>query len=249
MRKLPPFKAISHALKSVIAYRMAGFQIGALWVAILFVVDVAERLLFGTSETPTAAANATRFISAILGFMAFSSVAVNWHRFILRDELPPFAKSLRLDGLVLRYLGNSLLALLAGGAPLALIATIVAFSPQAAVIVLLPAAAIAGAFITMLSLKLPAVALDRQDFSFSDALKSAEGNFWQIAMVFLLNAVIVFLPLLALTITVDLLRQSSPAIAAATALVLSIPLNLFVTLFSVNVLTSLYGFFVERRDF
>lgn len=249
MRKLPPLKAVSHALKSVISYRMAGIQIGALWVIVLFVVDVAERLLFGASETPTPAANATRFISAILGFTAFSSVAVNWHRFILRDELPPFAKSLRLDRLVLRYLGNSLLALLAGGVPLVLVAAIIAFSPQAALIVLFPAAVAAGSFITMLSLKLPAVALDRQDFSFSDALKSAEGNFWQIAMVFLLNAVIVFLPALALTMIIELLRQFSPALAVATALILSMPLNLFITLFSVNVLTSLYGFFVEKRGF
>lgn len=249
MRTLPPLKAISHALKSVIAYRMAGIQIGALWMAILFVVDVVERLAFGTAEAGSGPATATRFISAILGFMAFSSVAVSWHRFILRDELPPLTKTLRLDKLVLRYLGNSLVALLAGGVPLALIAAAIAFLPQIAALILLPAALAAGAFITMLSLKLPAVALERTDFTFGDALKSAEGNFWQIATVFLLNALIIFLPALALTMLVLLLRQSNPVLATVTGLVLSIPLNLFFTLFSVNVLTSLYGFFVERRDF
>jgi len=248
MRKLPPFRAVSHALKSVIAYRMAGIQIGALWVAILFVVDVAERLLFG-AETNSGPAVVARLMSVFLGFVAFSSVAVNWHRFILRDELPPLTKTFRLDRLVTRYLGNSLLTLLAGVVPLALIATIAAVSQSVAVVVMLPAALAAGAFITMLSLKLPAVALDRQDFTFSDALKSAEGNFWRIAVVFWLNAVIIFLPAVALTLIVDQLRQSSPALAVATGLILSIPLSLFFTLFSANVLTSLYGFFVEKRDF
>ncbi len=251
MRTLPPLKAVSHAFNSVITYRMAGIRIGLLWMAILFVIDVAERLLFGTGSAEASSAPATlaRLLSAAVGFVAFSSVAVNWHRFILRDELPTTAKSLRLDTPVLRYLGNSLLAILAGGVPLALIATILAFMPRAAIIVLLPAALAAGALILMLSLKLPAVALDRADFSFRDALKSADGNFWQIAAVFLLNGLAIFLPALALTTLVVLLRQTSPALAAATGLILSVPLNLFLTLFSVSVLTSLYGFFVEKRDF
>ncbi|MBC8036204.1 MAG: hypothetical protein H7X89_03190 [Rhizobiales bacterium] len=247
MRKLPPLKAVSHALKSVISYRMAGIRIGALWMVILFAVDVAERLLFPSGAgAGNGTATSIRWLSAIVSFLAFSSIAVSWHRFILRDELPLAANSLRLDARVLRYLGNSLLALLAGGVPLVLFATALAFLPRAAAIVLLPAALTAGAFISMLSLKLPAVALDRSDFSFGDALKSAEGNFWQIATVFLLNAMVIFLPLTALVL---LLRQVSPAVASVTGLILSVPLNLFFTLFSVSVLTSLYGFFVEKRDF
>lgn len=251
MRTLPPLKAISHALKSVIAYRMAGIRIGALWILILFLLDGAELLLLGgdAAGAGNGASAAAQFLTAITGLFAFCSIAVSWHRFILRDELPAAANALRLDMPVLRYLGNSLLALMAGAVPLALLAAIVAFLPQAAVTVLLPAALAAGAFITMLSLKLPAVALGRTDFSFSDALKSADGNFWQIAAVFLLNALVIFLPALAFTTLVLLLRQASPAIATATGLILSIPLNLFFTLFSISVLTSLYGFFVEKRDF
>ena len=248
MRMLPPLKAVSHALRSVITYRMAGIRIGIVWIAILLALDAAQLLLFGFDPARTAdgPARVYRTLSAIAGFVALSSIAVNWHRFILRDELPKAANSLRLDTLVMRYIGNYLLAILAGLVPFVAILTIVAFLPRVAVVILLPASVVAGAFIMMLSLKLPAVALGRTDFSFGDALKSAEGNFWQIAMVFLLNALLSLLPLFVLG---SLLKQVSLAAAAAIGLALSAPLNLFLTLFSVSVLTSLYGFFVEKRDF
>jgi hypothetical protein len=37
--------------------------------------------------------------------------------------------------------------------------------------------------------------------------------------------------------------------AKVLALVLSVPVNLFLSLFSVSLLSSLYGFFVEKRKF
>ena len=249
MRKLPITAAVVHAFKSVVTYRRIGVRIGALWMAILFVLNGAELLLAGTGKVASGPGAIAEVLSVVAGLFAFSSIAVNWHRFILRDEMPSAATSLRLDAVVLRYLGNSILALLAGGVPLALLAAIVAFLPQAAIALLFPAGLAAGTFIMMLSLKLPAVALGRRDFTFGAALKTVEGNFWQIAGVFLLNALVIFVPALALTLLILLLRQASPALATATGLVLSVPLNLFLTLFSVSVLTSLYGFFVEKRDF
>jgi hypothetical protein len=230
---------------------MVGVRIGALWITILFLLDAAELLFLGDGATENGAGGpaVARFLTATVGLFGFCSIAVGWHRFILRDEIPTLANSLRLDALVLRYIGNSLLALLAGVVPLVVLATIVAFLPRAAIAILLPAALAAGALISILSLKLPAIALGRTDFSFRDALKSADGNFWQVSAVFLLNGLIIFLPALALTEIVLLLRQASPTVAVAAGLILSVPLNLFFTLFSISVLTSLYGFFVERRDF
>ena len=249
MRKLPITAAVVHALKSVVTYRRIGLRIGALWMAILFALTGAELLLAGTDETVSAPSAIAQLLAAAVRLLAFSSIAVNWHLFILRDEVPTAATSLRLDAVVLRYLGNSLLALLAGGLPLAVLAAAVAFLPQAAISLLLPAGLAAGAFIMMLSLKLPAVALGRRDFGFSTALKTVEGNFWQIAGVFLLNALVIFGPALIFAAIVLLLRQLNETAASVFALVLSVPLNLFITLFSVSVLTSLYGFFVEKRDF
>lgn len=251
MRKLPIVTAITHALRSVITYRMAGLRIGGAWMIVLFVLNAAELLFIGSGadQTPSNAATAAELLSAAAGLLAFSSIAVGWHRFILKDELPVAAAALRVDGLVFRYLGNSMLALLGGAVPLAAVAIAVALLPQIAVLLLLPAALVAGVFIMMLSLKLPAVALGRSDFTFGNAVKVAEGNHWQILGVFLLNAAIILIPGLLLTGLVLLLRQVGPGIATAIGLILSVPLNLFFTLFSVSVLTSLYGFFVEKRDF
>jgi hypothetical protein len=181
--------------------------------------------------------------------VAFCSMAVNWHRFILRDELPSVSAALRVDALVLRYLGNSLLALAAGALPMLLVAGIVSILPQTAIILLLPAALAAGTIITILSIKLPAVALGRRDFSFADALRAAEGNFWPILAIFCLNLFVIAAPMLVLAVPVALLRSTNPILSDIVGLLVSAPLNLFLVLFSVSVLTSLYGFFVEGRDF
>lgn len=251
MRKLPVIAAVTHALKSVVTYRMAGIRIGGAWMIVLFVLNAVELLLIGTdsSENPSNAGTLAEVVSASAGLVAFSSIAVGWHRFILKDEIPAAASSLRVDNLVMRYLGNSLLALMAGALPLAFLAIGVALLPQLAVLLLVPAALAAGTFIMMLSLKLPAVALGRGDFGFGDALKAADENQWQILGVFLLNAVIILVPGLLLTGVILLLRLASPALATTAGLILSVPLNLFFTLFSVSVLTSLYGYFVEKREF
>jgi hypothetical protein len=101
----------------------------------------------------------------------------------------------------------------------------------------------------MLSLKLPAIALGRTDFGLTDAMKASEGNFWQVMGVLLLWALIVFAPLLMLFILAALLSHLPQVITVIIELPLSVAVNLFVILFSVSLVTSLYGFFVERRDF
>ena len=43
------------------------------------------------------------FTTAVLTAIIFSSIAVNWHRFILRNEVAEGSQRLRLDGLVWHY--------------------------------------------------------------------------------------------------------------------------------------------------
>jgi hypothetical protein len=83
----------------------------------------------------------------------------------------------------------------------------------------------------------------------ADAMKASEGNFWQVMGVFLLSALIIFVVALALFILAALLSYLPQVIAIAIGLAAGAAVNLFVILFSVSLLTSLYGFFVERRDF
>jgi len=251
MRKLPPVRAVLHAFGSVSSYRYVGIRIGLVWLAILGVIGLIGLAVSGPDpEQPrTAAANAVELASLVAGLFAFASIAVSWHCFVLRDHMPPGVFSLRLDEAVWRYIGNSLLVLAAAAAPLLVLAALVSLLPPVAALVAAAAAVVAGAFAMRLSVKLPAVALGRRDFTFADALSATEGNFWPIVAVFLINGVIVMVTVLVLVFIVSAIAAKSLTLAALVGLALSLPVNLFYTLFSVSILTSLYGFFVEGRDF
>jgi hypothetical protein len=133
--------------------------------------------------------------------------------------------------------------------PVAVLAAVLSALLQPAVVLVLPALAAAGTAALMLSLRLPAIALGRTDIDFTTAMRAAEGNFWQIMGVFALSALVVFLAALVLVIFGFLLSGLPRPLAIALGLIAGAAVNLFVILFSVSTLTSLYGFFIERRDF
>jgi hypothetical protein len=250
MRKLSIAAAVKHALNSVVAYRGVGIRIGLLWIIILLALHLVGEFLIGQSTQPQPGRMGPfDLIQIAVGLIAFCSIAVNWHRFVLSDEMPTPRGALRLDGLVLRYTGNSLLTALMTFLPVAVLAAIVSALMPPAVILVLPAVAVAGAANFMLSLKLPAIALGRTDFGFADAMKAAEGNFWQVMGVFLLSALIVFAVALMLVILDSLLGHLPHMLAVIIGLAVGAAVNLFIILFSVSVLTSLYGFFVQGRNF
>jgi hypothetical protein len=173
-------------------------------------------------------------------------MAVSWHRFILRDELPA---GLRVDGSVLRYAGNTLLIMLAMLVPGLVLLTFVMLASPAAAILGLPLIVLAGGAVTRASIKLPAVALGDTAFSFRDAWKASEGNFWPCAGVFLLNAAILLAILVVLTMFAGFLDRISTVLTIAFQLGAIAFLQLFYAIFNASIFTSLYGFFVERRDF
>ncbi len=250
MRKLPILAAVKHALNSVIVYRSAGIRICLLWILILLALNLIGEFFIGEPAAPLSGrAGLFIFILLAVNLTAFSSIAVSWNRFVLRDELPAALGSLRLDGPVWRYAGNSLLIGLITFLPVALFAAILMALMPPAVILALPAAAAMGAASFMLSLKLPAIAIGRTDFGLADALKACEGNFWQIMGVVLLGTAIVFALWLTLVILTALLSHLPPAIGTIIELPVSVAINIFLNLFVAGMLTSIYGFFVERRDF
>ena len=151
--------------------------------------------------------------------------------------------------MVWRYAGNSLAIMLMVLAPVLMLTAIVAMLPPAAAIVLAAATLGAGAVITALSIKLPAVALGRTDFGFRDAWTACEGNFWPLMGVFVLNAALFLVAVLCIIAAVAAAMSISPVAGLAVQLVLGAAVQLFYTIFNASVFTSLYGFFVERRDF
>ena len=250
MRKLPILAAVKHTLNSVIAYRGTGIRIGLLWMIVLLALNFAGEFLIGRPpEQQPGRIWLFVLVQITVNLIALSSIAVNWNRFVLRDELPAAHGALRLDDPVWRYAGNWLLIILMTFLPVAVLIAILSALIPPAVILALPAVAVAGTAHFMLSLKLPAIALGRTDFGLTDAMKVSAGNFWQVMGVFLFNALIASAFLLMLFILAGLLSYLPRVIAVPIDLAAVVAVNLFVILFNVNTFTSLYGFFVERRDF
>ena len=207
MRKLSPFKAVSHALNSVWSYRSVALRIGMVWVPIMLVAGLVElyaarRTRSSQEMTPQAL---VQVVTGIISIIAVCSMAVSWHRFILRDEP---AAGLRLDGDVFRYAGNTVLIMLAMLVPALVFLTVMVFAPAAGAVLGLPLIVLAGGVVTRASIKLPAVALGNTSFSFRDAWTASEGNFWPCVGVFLLNAAILLGILLVLTVVASAPRAA-----------------------------------------
>ena len=248
MRKLLPLKAVSHALKSVVNYRAAAMRFGLFWFPLLLVLGLAE-LLVGVPEPgqeELGPGNAVQLISAAAKLIGFCALAVSWHRFILRDDI---GSPMRIDRQVWRYIGNSLLIILIVLVPIIILAVMLALLPPILSILLVPASLIAAVVAMRLSIKLPAVALGRTDFSFADAWAVSNGNFWPIAGVVTLNAAVVIgLGFLFLGVVWAVNSLSPPAMPYVALLVGSV-FQLFCTMFNAGIFTSLYGFFVEKREY
>jgi hypothetical protein len=247
MRKLSPVKAITHALNSVVTYRSAGLRIGMFWIPVMLVLNLVE-LQFGAPDPRSMQFGwpmAFQLFSAVVGLVGFSSIAVSWHRFILRDEVGSPA---RLDGTVLRYAGNSLLIGLVVAVPMVLGLVAAVLAPAAAVI-LVPVLLAVGTVVIRLSVKLPAVALERTDFGFRDAWQATAGSAWQILGVLLLNVAIIIGVVLLVALLLGALTAISVNAALAASLIVNAVASLFLALFNASIFTSLYGFFVERRNF
>jgi hypothetical protein len=249
-RVLPPLKAFRHALRSVRDYAGLGIRISLIWTVLLLALALTERMV----EPPDAQAlpedlSVLQLFSAAIGLVAFSSIAVNWHRFVLRDEPPSPSHGLRLDRPVWRYTGNSLVIVAAMVLPSLLVILAAVFLPPAASILALPTAVVAGTFALSLSLKLPAVALGRTDFSFGHALSAANGQFWPLLAVFALNLLVAFAGILAMITVTSVTTTLGPLLSMVVEMGLAAAFNIFFTLFSISLATSIYGYLVEKRDF
>jgi len=254
MNKLPPFQTIRHALKAVFQFRYAGVRIGLPWVLVLAVVSFLDRIFSPAPDPAKGAANmmlpsSMELLIAAFSLVVFSSIAVNWHRYILLDEITRPDKIYRLDRPVWNYAGRTLLIMLATLIPvLAISFVFVTALPNLGPLLAVPFF-VAGIYVMRMSVSLPAIALDRKDFGITAALQVTQGNNLQFAGLLALNGLILFGTFLAIGIVLSIVGSANLTAAKVLALVLSVPVNLFLSLFSVSLLSSLYGFFVEQRKF
>ena len=254
MNKLPAFQTIKHALKAVFQFRNAGVRIGLPWVLVLAVMSVIDRSFSVAPDPANGPANMIfaspmEFVIAALSLVIFSSIAVNWHRYILLDEVTAPEKVFRLDRPVWSYVGRTLMIMLITLVPVLVFSIFfVNTLPNLGFLLAIPFF-VAGIYIMRMSVALPAIALDRKDFGISAALQVTQGNNLQFAALLALNGLILFATFLALGIILSFVGSANLTAAKVLALVLSVPVNLFLSLFSVSLLSSLYGFFAEQRKF
>ena len=246
MRKLSPLKAVSHALNSVWTYRMVALRIGLMWVPVLLIAALVEQLV-GVGDPMTGQSMAQvllQVFTAIVSIVAVSSMAVSWHRFILRDEMPA---GLRLDSTVMRYAGFTVLLMAPMLVPMVILVAS-AFQPSL-VSVGLPLLLLFGGIATRLLIRLPAVALGNKGFGFRDAWAASEGSFWACVGVFLLNAAILIGSVMALMMLGNILALAGEMLALVVLVAVGMVMQVFYAIFNASIITSLFGFFVERRDF
>ena len=256
MRQLPVLATLNHAFQSVWLNRMVALRMSWIWYIILALMLAFSTRLSSASEAPNPEAPSAKFflidaVTLLLVLFVNSSLAVHWHRYILLDEVPGMFDTFRLDGKVWRYFGNSLIIMLALivpsiaiAVPFVLIAAV--FAPQLAAL-----GSAIGVIIVVsigflrLGLKLPAVALGIVDFRFTDAWRASAGNSTRIAGIFMITLSIA---LIAAAI-IATLSLSGSLVGVVIGFILQLAVNWFLTFFMITLLTSLYGFFVQNRNF
>jgi hypothetical protein len=260
-RKLPAGTCIWHAINSVRNNLAYAFRISWPWYAVMAPVVIALILLstYLTGGNPEASPGMTALIDSIRGLItmvAFASIAVNWHRYILLDEVPSSTGIYRLDDKTWRYFGNLLLLFLiliaigiAIGLPVGFIGGLAGSSVGIVIFTILLVVPVAGVVALRLGTKFPAIALGRRDFSMKDAWAATAGNNLPILLVILFEVAVAFLVVVMIIIVAYLTNLVGATLTVVVTFILGLVVNWVFTIFSITILTSLYGYFVENRDF
>lgn len=264
MRKLPVIDAFAHAARSTANNLAFAFHVSWPWMLVLLPILIVTNALALTNLdfNPVTDPFPAGFLAAALGAglaqaVAFASIAVNWHRYVLLDEMPQGAQRLRIDGMVWRYFGNILLIALIIGLCGGLGALIIGFASAAfgdlgfyiAMALLIAGVLYAFAAFYRLGVKLPAIALERRDFGLRDAWRITTGNnarMLGLGLLYLIVGVAGALLAAALGAAFGLFGST---IGAAFSVAVQLVINWVLTILGITLLTSLYGYFVEDRNF
>jgi hypothetical protein len=265
MRKLPVTRAFSHVIRSTAGNIGFAFHISWPWMLMLLPITIVGNIYLTLNAAQASKDFDPRVLFLMLlmsipSIIAYSSIAVNWHRYILLDEVAEGWNRLRIDGLMWRYIGNALgivviMTLLgfAIGIPLGIVTYFTKGLGWLSTLIyglgMLGILGVALVSSYRLSVKLPSIALGRTDFRLRDAWDATAGNFWQIiglTLLFFLCLLLVGLLMLGVSYV---LGTSGGIPALSISLAIQVAVNWVATILGVTLLTSLYGFFVEGREF
>ena len=262
MRELPVTGVLGHSIKSTLNNIGFAFHVSWPWMLLILPFNIAGNAYVmldrtGSPGQVNPATLAVSLFSGLLTMIAFSSIAVGWHRYILRDEVPQGSQRLRLDATVWRYFGNTILIVLmmaAAAIPIGILVialSMVMGKASAVLIVPVYIAAILAAisYSYRLGIKLPAVAIGRPGYTFKTALADSAGNFWRFVGLGILVGLISIAFAVAVGVPAYLIAQSPSEPLLYVMIAVQLVINWLATVWTVTMLTSLYGYFAERRNF
>ena len=274
MSEFRAYPAVRHVLQ--ICYANLGFALYVSWpwMVIIGILQFGLQLSTPDHETADPQYLTTTFplllLYVIVSTVGFSSLSVNWHRYVLRAEKAEGWLRLRLDRPVWRYVGSGLLLGMLGTGILltislpayfflgSIFAVLTASFGSTMSWVLLSVLAVVlfgllGVSLLRLAIKFPAIALERNDYGFRDAWKDTYGHvfsligFWLLFMMaVLIIALAVALVLVIPAVALSLAGMDSAALAASFAS--QFAGNWIGIFLGISALTSLYGIFAEGRE-
>ena len=249
-RQLPVLAAYFHMLNSIRHNWRVGARHGLPWIALLTIFKAWSLWTPQvTNDAGEPLLNWPDILALGIGIVATSSIALSWHRYILLDEPPASVPPFRMDGLVWRYLGRSCFIGAVSIAPILAIALLSEATPVAVLPIWLSLGLGVVVILVRLSTSLVATALGRNDFGLKAALIATRGNMVRILGLIGLTAVAEIILLLLLALPLAAAQPVPPTWLLPATLLVSIPVQLVAVLLNITLLTTLYGFFAERRNF
>ncbi|WP_323767818.1 hypothetical protein [Antarctobacter sp.] len=241
------WQVFKHSFWMVINNLEVAFRVSA----VLYAVQALNQVLI-LMATPTG--DATEMVvspgmammalaTAVLAVVASLWIAVAWHRFVLTGEVPEGALPQWQGGLVLAYLGRSvmiaLLVALAVVAAMIPIGIVMAAAPGAALPLLFVLVVMAVYLFFRFGVMLPAGAIDRK-LTLREAWAATGKEHGTVVVLALI--------VVGFSVLVQLPAWLNPDPKSLINLVYSVVVGWFATMIGVSVLTSLYGLCVEGRD-
>jgi hypothetical protein len=261
LSKLPFWRTLGACYVTVARNFWQLVRISWLWLLIMLPVYAAMHWLVWpwTSGAQQQAEGiiglATSMLPSFIEIPALASIAVAWHRLVLREEAVSSAFYLRLDHVVWWYalmlfaflvlaVGPFLQAGAWATTPPDHTDEAAGWLPLAALLVtIVVAVAISFAVLPRLSLVLPAIALGER-LSLAGAWRATRGNTWRLAWASLLCSLPPLVPSTFLLWYVDSSVRTASVIAGAVA---SLAYVLVVTI-AVTLLSLAYRHFVRQQD-
>jgi hypothetical protein len=251
LRDLPVLKAMAHILSNISAHWKPMLRLALPWLLVITLLDIIALQLYPppASATPELSFNWINVVIFLLNLLATASVSVSWHQFILHDAPLSAVQQFRLDKPVRGYFTR--IILIDGICFVMLVALAVALNLTPPVVwpIIVGLLIQLGVFAYRISLSLPAIAIGNAGVGLKESFEITRGNNLRILGLLALVHLVLVAALLAFIIAANVFRLVNPSLGLLSIIILGIPLVFFHMLLAASLLTSLYGFFIEKRDF